>query len=71
MRGAIAFGLALQISGDLELPNEKIIKTTVQIIVLISTVVLGSAIGPITTKLGIKADSSLDLSLTESLLGEN
>ena len=45
VRGAIAFGLALQIQDVL--PNEQIIKTTVQIVVLLSTVVLGSGMSKI------------------------
>ena len=62
VRGAIAFGLALQIGGN-TLPNLDIIKTTVQIIVLISTVVFGGMMGPITQQLKIETSSLNDLSL--------
>ncbi len=48
VRGAIAFGLVLQIGGDsMNIPNENILKTTVQIVVLISTIVLGSGMSSI------------------------
>ena len=48
VRGAIAFGLALQIGGNSKLlPNENTLKTTVQIIVLTSTIILGSGMNAI------------------------
>ncbi len=53
VRGAIAFGLALQIQ-DIFLPNEQTLKTTVQIVVLISTIVMGSGMGQIASKLEIE-----------------
>ena len=56
MRGAIAFGLALQIQQTL-LPNDQTLKTTVQIIVLLSTVVLGSGMSEIAQRLEVGVGS--------------
>ena len=53
IRGAIAFGLALQIE---DTQHAGILMTTTQIIVLITTVFLGSSMGLIAKVLKIEAD---------------
>jgi NhaP-type Na+/H+ or K+/H+ antiporter len=53
IRGAIAFGLCLGINTA----NSDMIKTTVQIVVLFTTVVFGSTIGLFANTLDIKPDS--------------
>ena len=55
IRGAIAFGLSLQI----DTPNKEVLKTTTQLIVLGSTVVLGCLMGGITRFLNIKTDQEI------------
>ncbi len=52
IRGAIAFALAIQMTSK----NAGLLKTTVQIIVLVTTVVLGSSVGAIAHALNIKTE---------------
>lgn len=52
IRGAIAFGLALQMNTE----NVGILRTTTQVIVLLTTVVLGSTMGLIAKCLNIQSD---------------
>ena len=52
IRGAIAFGLALHLTSE----NSKVLKTTTQIIVLVTTIFLGSSMGLIAKCLDIKPD---------------
>ncbi len=65
MRGAIAFGLALQIQQPI-LHNDQTLKTTVQIIVLLSTVVLGSGMSEIAQRLEVGVGSSEDRDTDDS-----
>ncbi|CDW76774.1 sodium hydrogen exchanger [Stylonychia lemnae] len=53
IRGAIAFGLVIQINTN----NSEILTTTTQIVVLLTTVILGSSMGLIAQKLDIKPDN--------------
>ena len=57
IRGAIAFGLAL----DINTPNRDVLKTTVQICVLFTTLLLGNTMGLIAKILNIKKISKSDL----------
>ena len=52
IRGAIAFGLSLQIDS----PNSHVLKTTTQVIVLGTTIVLGCLISVLAKCLKIKTD---------------
>ena len=69
VRGAIAFGLALQIGNKLE--NDRLIKQTVQVVVLFTTVVIGSLMEPLSKSLMNYENQTNDseLLLTEALLG--
>ena len=70
VRGAIAFGLAAQVRS----PNAAVLVTTTQLVVLITTVFLGSSMGLVARALNIRTDDweKPDASsfLTENLLSE-
>ena len=55
IRGAIAFGLSLQIDS----PNSGVLKTTTQVIVLGTTIVLGCLISVLAKCLKIKTDDEI------------
>ena len=63
IRGPIAFGLSLQLAS----PHSLLMKTTTQILVLVSTVVLGSLIG-ILSKFLTLSEEVVPISLQEPLI---
>lgn len=64
IRGAIAFGLALGITTE----HKDVMITTVQIIVLLTTVIFGSTMGLIAKCLNIKSDEMINTDLTHPLI---